>query len=79
MKRTALRGHALQHEGGAMEVWDPRSYSPEINGQKVGPTYEPIGKALCQCGEWSPVLPSTAARKRWHTDHKAAVREQAHV
>lgn len=77
MRHTAIRGHALQHEGGSMEVWDPRSCAREIGGTKVGPSYAPVGKALCECGEWSPELPSTAARQRWHRDvHKPAVIQQ---
>lgn len=38
-------------------------------GQRNGP-----GSALCECGERSPDLPTTAARQRWHRDHKQAIR-----
>ena len=33
------------------------------------------GKAYCSCGQLSPVLECTAARKRWHKEHKQAIRE----
>lgn len=33
------------------------------------------GVARCQCGEHSPALFSDGARKRWHREHKAAIRE----
>lgn len=31
------------------------------------------GSTKCQCGATSPVLPSDAARKRWHANHKASL------
>lgn len=31
------------------------------------------GMGKCECGQMSDLLPSTAARKRWHKDHKLAV------
>lgn len=31
------------------------------------------GRAKCACGQVSPDLPSTAARKRWHREHKEQV------
>ena len=32
------------------------------------------GWPRCECGERAPTLPSDAARKRWHREHKEAVR-----
>jgi hypothetical protein len=34
----------------------------------------PVGYTYCSCGAQSPVLESDNARKRWHKDHKNAVR-----
>lgn len=31
------------------------------------------GRARCYCGEESPTLPTTAARQRWHREHKAQI------
>lgn len=62
MKRsTRLAGHGLPHEG---RVWDglTRQF-----GNYAGETH-------CSCGLVSPFLPTTAARKRWHGEHKDAIR-----
>lgn len=73
MKRTAIRGHALQYEGRAAE---PDSIGPSWPLLRL--TYKSEGVAYCECGAQSPVLPSTAARQRWHRNiHKAEVREQS--
>lgn len=58
---TRLAGHELRHEG---RVWNgvTREYG---NGS---------GVTACTCGVESPYLPSTNARKRWHREHKDAVR-----
>lgn len=66
-----VKGHGLQGEGLAFvdescPPWNPR---PRL-------VYDQEGRGLCGCGEWSPVLPSTAARKRWHREHKQAVLDQ---
>jgi hypothetical protein len=59
-KSNRVAGHSLRHEGrvGA----DP--YRP-TNGE---------GKCRCECGAWSPTLPSTAKRQQWHRDHKDDIR-----
>jgi hypothetical protein len=54
-----LRRHTLLFEGRC------------IDGFRWGVGGE--GPAGCSCGERSPVLPSGAARKRWHRRHKAAI------
>lgn len=67
MRRTALRGHALQHEGRACEPANDR-FGLELTRQSEG-------VAICECGVASPTLPSTAARQRWHREvHKPEVR-----
>lgn len=66
-KRTAIRGHALQYEGRAV-VWDD-----EFPGY-LRLLYASQGSAACECGTHSPVLPTTAARQRWHAVHKDEVR-----
>jgi hypothetical protein len=65
--KTTVRGHALQHEGQACVPSDD-----PWGGYRL--TYRSEGVAYCQCGAVSPTLPSTAARQRWHRDHKADVR-----
>jgi hypothetical protein len=30
----------------------------------------------CECGEWSPPLPSVYARRKWHRAHKAGLRDR---
>jgi hypothetical protein len=48
-----------------------------VKGHAWRPTKGGDGRALCECGKKSQVLPSTAARKRWHREHKEAVRDIA--
>jgi len=64
---TRLVGHGLRNEGAA---YDDRGYPLDAGGYVVrsGP-----GRAKCECGELSEVLPSTSARKAWHRQHKAEV------
>jgi len=63
MKPNRLVGHGLRDEG---RVKDP-----------AGRLWNCEGSTRCECGERSPVLPTTAARKRWHREHKDAVRDGA--
>lgn len=60
MSGTSARvpGHTLWHEGRIL------TYHGWGSGE---------GKGLCSCGEQSPALPTTAARQRWHREHKQAV------
>lgn len=37
------------------------------------PATSNVGHGKCRCGALSPELPTTAARKRWHKQHKAEV------
>jgi hypothetical protein len=54
-----LPGHELKREG---RIFDVLGYRGKV------------GAAVCSCGWRSAVLDSDAARKRWHRDHKDAVR-----
>lgn len=60
MKPNRLAGHTLPNEG---RVRDAAGWLGN------GP-----GRARCSCGERSPNLSSTAARKLWHRDHKDDIR-----
>lgn len=62
-----LTGHALRREGA---VYDDNGRLLDSGGQVVrsGP-----GRAKCECGALSEVLPSTSARQKWHRDHKRTV------
>lgn len=64
-----VRGHALIYGGGAFDK----------NGKSV-PAGEPftptVGYAMCECRQMSPEpLSGNEARRRWHRQHKAAVRD----
>lgn len=63
MSRVA--GHALLREGA---VYDNNGHLPYGLVIRSGP-----GRAKCECGELSEVLPSGAARRRWHKVHKTEV------
>lgn len=61
--KTLLKGHIMGDEGCArgddgMILWDAK-----------GP-----GRGKCSCGALSEILPTRAARKRWHREHKDAIR-----
>lgn len=62
-RSNRLAGHTLPHEG------------------RLGPTSEwgsnCAGATACSCGEKSPFLESTRARRDWHRTHKDQVREAA--
>lgn len=51
-----LKGHGLRFEGRVNGYF----------GMGSGP-----GKGRCSCGAESETLPTTAARQRWHRQHKA--------
>jgi hypothetical protein len=65
--KTLLRGHALRWEGAGRRE-DHRGRVTQQAFQR--------GFALCECGARSPVLQSDAARRRWHRDHKDAIRTE---
>lgn len=68
---TRLAGHGMPYEGQALAM--------RTGGVEVRRDQRTAGQTRCECGEWSPVLPSNGARKRWHRDHKIQVREAAPV
>ena len=59
MAANVLKGHGLFAEGRVLAGY----------GWGSGP-----GRGKCSCGALSETLPSTAARQRWHKEHKAEVR-----
>jgi hypothetical protein len=59
---TRIAGHTLPDEG---RLNGDNGLMSRCNG---------AGSIQCSCGQPSPVLPSTAARKRWHRDHKDTIR-----
>lgn len=58
--KTLLKGHTLIGEGMVVDL------------------YTRLGEGIggCSCGDRSPSLPSCAARKRWHAEHKLAISPQ---
>jgi hypothetical protein len=72
VKNTRLSGHALRHEG-----------KPFRRGGRTGNDWvrhygnDRQGFGLCECGATSPELATDAARRRWHVNHKAEVRQAA--
>lgn len=54
-----VKGHGLRYEGAAFDE----------HGKYVGRGLRE-GRGKCSCGEFSPVLYSDSARKRWHREHK---------
>ncbi len=58
-----INGHGLQREGRAHD------HHGRYTGTKVG-------YGLCACGARSGRLLSTAARQRWHVEHKEDVQEE---
>lgn len=54
-----VAGHGLRYEGRTHNA-----YRGLGNG---------VGTGKCECGAESPDLPTTAARQRWHKEHKAEV------
>lgn len=68
---TRVVGHGLRNEGAA---YDDNGYPLDSGGYVVrtGP-----GRAKCECGELSEVLPSGAARRAWHAGHKDEVKGSA--
>lgn len=63
-KSTILRGHGLVAEG----------WAHGANGSRM-PFRGVPGHGKCECGALSDELPNTASRKRWHREHKEAVRK----
>ena len=68
MRRTALPGHALRSEGKPYRLSDPDDGGLDVRAPGSG------GYGLCECGISSGWLTSDGARKRWHKEHKEAIR-----
>lgn len=64
---TVLHGHKLRGEGAP---YNESGAPVRIASWSVGGE----GRAKCECGDLSEVLPSAAARKRWHRLHKGDIR-----
>lgn len=66
--RVLVKGHGLINEGTGYEPgWPPEAYLRRFWTM----AHDRGGVAVCWCGAISDPLPSDAARKRWHRDHKA--------
>lgn len=63
--------HTLRNEGAAHVWW----HGQPVRARYSRPGTGGGGMALCSCGATSPILPSGNARKRWHREHKAQMRE----
>jgi hypothetical protein len=63
-----VSGHGLRGEGIGYErvTWSGHERWLVASDQRAA-------VAICRCGEVSPPLPSTRARKQWHREHKAEV------
>jgi hypothetical protein len=67
-----IKGHGLVNEG----VGYPPTELPETILRRYWCMYhDQNGVALCRCGAVSDPLPSNAARKRWHREHKRQIAE----
>lgn len=64
---VVVPGHGLRDEG------KPFWWSEHRQEYVRKPGCDSEGQALCRCGEFSGVLPTDAARKRWHRAHKEEV------
>lgn len=65
---SKMTGHALAHEGRAVETNE--------RGEVVLAYGRPrVGQAACECGARSDVLPSTRQRQQWHREHKRTLWE----
>ena len=47
-----------------------KGHTLSMEGQPVGYARNGPGQGICSCRQLSPVLPTNAARKRWHKQHK---------
>lgn len=71
MKPIRLAGHALQAEGAPYDLNEDGGLSRTgLNWNLTSGA----GRALCECGAYSEVLPSSTQRKQWHRDHKDGLR-----
>lgn len=70
---TRIKGHHLLREGAPHddngEVLSNWSFAYPYPRKVAGE-----GRGLCACGAMSVALPTAAARRRWHQQHKRDVR-----
>ena len=79
MRRTNIPGHGLVGEGAPHSVIDCAEPACVNEGRQLGRLGWHMGvggdgHGVCLCGAISPHLASSVARKRWHAQHKDAVR-----
>lgn len=67
-----LSGHTLAFEGAAHVR--RLIHIDTVVYERPSSTW--AGVALCSCGAVSEVLPSNYQRKRWHREHKDAIRAE---
>ncbi len=60
-----LSGHVLPYDGRL-----------QVAGRLADGDANASGRTVCSCGEESPLLPSTNARRQWHRDHKDRIRAE---
>ncbi len=66
----AVRGHGLLNEGTGYKAGQPI----DIYLTRLWlAAHDVAGVGICRCGAVSDPLPSDAARRRWHREHKLAV------
>jgi hypothetical protein len=63
-----VKGHGLRSEGAAYVV-DKDGHISRTRYNTTGG----LGRALCECGEMSPITNSSTTRKAWHRQHKAGM------
>lgn len=63
-------GHTLAHEG-APHIVDETGRVVRVRAPWGG--VGGYGRALCSCGQMSPLFDSAHKRKKWHRDHKEEV------
>ena len=81
---SAVRGHGLIYNGAAMEraavgLWPTQVTADDAYWLPAHPGYSTsgVGIGVCRCGASSAVLPTAAARKAWHREHKDAIRGES--
>lgn len=66
-----MPGHWLESEGA------PHDKKGRRLGSLWGYSTSGDGYGKCSCGKLSPLLPSGMARKKWHREHKEALRKES--
>ncbi len=72
-----MSGHGLLDEGAAFGIarqgirWTDRPIAGRHFRRLRAGTVSGEGRGVCACGAFSDYLPTSAARRRWHNEHKA--------